>query len=278
MQLQLKKFDISSIKSDSVVVMIGKRNTGKSFLIKDMMFYHRDIPVGTVISATEGANKFFSNIVPPVFIHEEYTPQILENVVKRQRIIQKKIDHQLSTTGRSNIDMRSFLIMDDCMFDNKWTTDVNIRFLFMNGRHVKTLTLITMQHPLGMPPNLRTQIDYVFILRENIVGNRKRIYDNYAGMFPTFDTFCQVMDQCTENYECLVIHNAAKSNKIEDQVFWYVGSDHGDYKIGSPELWNYSNNICAAAAANGNDDGEEEYDITKVKKKNGPMISVKKSR
>ena len=32
-------------------------------------------------------------------------------------------------------------------------------------------------------PNLRTNIDYVFILRENIVSNRKRIYDNYAGMF-----------------------------------------------------------------------------------------------
>ena len=33
--------------------------------------------------------------------------------------------------------------------------------------------------------------------------------------------FFQVMDQCTENYECLVINNNAKSNKLEDQVFWY---------------------------------------------------------
>jgi hypothetical protein len=61
----------------------------------------------------------------------------------------------------------------------------------------------------------------VFILRENIVSNRKRIYDSYAGMFPSFEVFCQVMDQCTENFECLVIHNNAKSNKLEDQVFWY---------------------------------------------------------
>ena len=29
------------------------------------------------------------------------------------------------------------------------------------------------------------------------------------------------MDQCTENYECLVINNNAKSNKLTDQVFWY---------------------------------------------------------
>ena len=78
-----------------------------------------------------------------------------------------------------------------------------------------------MQYALGIPPNLRTNIDYVFILRENFVSKRKRLYEHYAGMFPNFEMFCQVMDQCTENYECLVINNNAKSNKLEDQIFWY---------------------------------------------------------
>jgi hypothetical protein len=59
----------------------------------------------------------------------------------------------------------------------------------MNGRHYKLLFLVTMQYPLGIPPNLRCNVDYVFILRENIVKNRERIYANYAGMFPNFDTF-----------------------------------------------------------------------------------------
>ena len=36
MRLQLKKFDMSSIAADKVVVMIGKRDTGKSFLCKDL--------------------------------------------------------------------------------------------------------------------------------------------------------------------------------------------------------------------------------------------------
>ena len=38
-------------------------------------------------------------------------------------------------------------------------------------------------------------------------------------MFPTFESFAQIMDQCTENYECLVINNNAKSNKFNDQIF-----------------------------------------------------------
>ena len=129
-----------------------------------------------------------------------------------------------------------------------------------------------MQYPLGIPPNLRTNIDYVFILREPYLSNRKRIWENYAGMFPTFESFCQVMDQCTENYECLVIHNNAKSNKLQDQVFWYKASPHDDFHIGHPSFWKYHN----ANYDPDHENNEEEYDPSSVRKKKGCLISVKK--
>ena len=50
MKLELRKFDITRIKNDKVVVLIGKRGTGKSFLVKDLLYYHTDIPIGTVVS------------------------------------------------------------------------------------------------------------------------------------------------------------------------------------------------------------------------------------
>lgn len=139
-----------------------------------------------------------------------------------------------------NMDPRVFLILDDCLYDNSWTKNTDIRSIFMNGRHYKILFLLTMQYALGIPPNLRTNIDYVFILRENYVSNRKRLYEHYAGMFPTFDMFCQVMDQCTENYECLVIDNNANSNQLVDQVFWYKAPERPNFKCGAKEFWDYS--------------------------------------
>ena len=39
----------------------------------------------------------------------------------------------------------------------------------------------------------------------------------------TFEMFCQVMDQYTENYECLVINNNAKSNNWKTR---YSGIKH----------------------------------------------------
>ena len=168
------------------------------------------------------------------FIHEESSRSVIQNVLKRQKLMIEKLK------SNSNLDPRLFLILDDCLYDNTWVKDKNVRSLFMNGRHYKVLFIITMQYALGIPPNLRTNIDYVFILRENYVSNRKRLYEHYAGMFPTFEMFCQVMDQCTENFECLVIDNNAKSNKLDDQVFWYKASDRGEFKIGADDYWQYS--------------------------------------
>jgi hypothetical protein len=251
LNLRLKKFDMTKIKHDKVVVLIGKRETGKSFLVKDLLWHHQSLPVGTVISGTEGANQFYSKVVPPMFIHEEYSPLIIANVLKRQKLVAKKIANDLSTRGTTAVDPRNFLILDDCLYDQSWIRDRNIRYLFMNGRHVHTMFIITMQYAMGIPPNLRTNIDYIFILRENIVANRRRLYEQYAGMFPDFDSFCQVMNQCTENYECLVIDNNAKSNKLEDQVFWYKAAPRQDFRLCSSELW-------AQSAAYSRDDNEEE--------------------
>lgn len=277
MSLELRKFDMKNIsfKPDEskgpVIVLIGRRDTGKSFLVRDLLYYQQSIPIGTVISGTEEGNGFYSNHVPKLFIHNEYNTGIIENVLKRQRQVLKQIKKEQESRRRSTIDPRTFLILDDCLYDSSWSKDKMMRLLFMNGRHWKIMLVITMQYPLGIPPNLRTNIDYVFILREPYLTNRKRIYDNYAGMFPTFESFCQVMDQCTENYECLVINNNAKSNKLQDQIFWYKADAHGSFRLGSKEFWEISRNLPS-------DDEEEQYDPSKSRKRsNGPRINVKKS-
>jgi len=277
MTLELKKFDMKSISfkpnenKGPVVVLIGKRDTGKSFLVRDLLFYQQEIPIGTVIAGTEEGNGFYGKMVPKLFVHNEYNTAIIENILKRQRTVLKQIKKEMETYKRSTIDPRAFVILDDCLYDATWTRDKMMRLLFMNGRHWKIMLVITMQYPLGIPPTLRTNIDYVFILRENYIANRKRIYENYAGMFPTFEAFCQVMDQCTENYECLVINNNSKSNKLHDQVFWYKADSHGDFRLGSKEFWELSKGLK-------DEDEEEQYDPNSVKKRGaGQKISVKKA-
>jgi len=332
--LKLTKFDMSKIKDDSVIVFIGRRNTGKSFLVKDCLYHHRDMPIGTIISGTEKESGYYGKFNPSLFIHYEFTSELVANVNKRQSIVideQKKeirnripyefdwkdrlkdgernsdiiyeIQRKECWIGRqeyqmcqeqirdvkderdgqykvtwniekvpANIDARSYLLLDDCLYDSAWVKDTNIRSFFLNGRHKDLLLIITMQYVMGIPPLLRTNIDYVFILREPYVQNRRRIFENFAGVFPTFEIFCQVMDQCTEDYQCLVIHTNSKSNKLEDQVYWYKAEQHDDFRIGAEEYWKYHNENFEETTEENN----EDIISATTNKKKGPKVHVKR--
>jgi hypothetical protein len=279
MNFQIRKFEMQTIidrceidsRKSPMIVLIGKKDTGKSFLVKDILAHTKEcFPVGTVISGTEVANPFFQEMVPSKLIHDKYKPDIVMNAIKRQLAVKQQRNNDKKRGGNSNVDPRAFLILDDCLYDKTWINEESTRYIFMNGRHIDMVTLITMQYPLGVPPNLRTNIDFVFILRENNISNRKRIYDNYAGMFPTFDMFCQFMDQCTEKYECLVIANGVQSNKLDDQVFWYKASDHQGFKLCDDSLWQ-GNQSFSSTMLSGDD-----FDATKLQTKKGPQVWVKK--
>ena len=229
MNIQLRKFKPESMKDDKVCVLIGKRNTGKSTLVTDILYHKRHLPAGIVMSATEEGNHHYQQYVPDLFIYGDYDREAIERVLERQRQI----------LLRNKPISPAFILLDDCMYDKKFMKDTCIRKCFMNGRHWKIFFMLTMQYCMDLTPDLRANVDYVFILRDNIIQNREKLYKAFFGIFPTFDMFNQIMNACTENYECLVLDNTSKSNKIEDCVFWYKAKLHPQFRIGSPQLWNY---------------------------------------
>ena len=227
--LKLKKFDMRRVKNTETCVFIGKRNTGKSFCVRDLLYYHKKIPVGVVMSGTEHVNPFFGKFIPSVFIHQGYSEKLLDNVLHRQAVAAKEQWKNKSC----------FIVIDDCLSEkNNINKCKAIKEIFFNGRHMGLFFILTMQYPLGLTPDLRTNLDYIFLFRENIAKNRKALYESYAGIFPTFACFEKTLSDVTENYGCLVIHNSGTSNKLEDTVFWYKAEDHGDYKMCHPDMWN----------------------------------------
>ena len=274
MAFNIREFDMNVLKErcamDShkspMIVIIGKKDTGKSFLVRDILYNTQECyPIGTVISGTEVANAFFQHMVPSKLIHDKYSPDIVMQVIKRQLAVK-----QARNAGKTNQDPRAFLILDDCLYDNSWIQQESTRYVFMNGRHIDLSTIITMQYPLGVTPNLRTNVDFIFILRETMINNRKRIYENYAGMFPNFDMFCTFMDQCTENYECLVICNGVQSNRLEDQVFWYKAKPHEEFQLCDRSLWADNKPFMSTMLKMG------EFNPNDYRKTKGPSVWVKK--
>lgn len=231
MNVKLERFDPSRIADDKVCVFVGKRGTGKSTLVADVMYHKRHIPVGIAMSATEDGNHYYQQFIPDLFIYGDYDKEAIERVIDRQK--------KLVGAGKPT---SAFVLLDDCMYDNKFLRDTCIRQIFMNGRHWKIFVMMTMQYCMQLSPDLRANVDYVFILRENIIQNREKLYKSFFGICPTFDMFNQIMTQCTENYECLVLDNTSKSNKIEDCLFWYKAKMRKNFRVGSPAMWNLHKN------------------------------------
>ena len=264
--LSLKKFNMSLVKDDAVCVFIGRRRTGKSVAVQDLLYYKRDIPFGVCISGTEHASPFFQKFIPSTYIHNEFDEASVGELLQRQVEMKRR---KMRDPG-FNVDERLCLIMDDCLYDNEWARTKVMRNLFMNGRHFKILFILTMQYSMGIPPNLRGNIDYTFIMREPQYANRKRLFEQYATAFPDFAIFCQVLDQL-DKYEMLVIDNNSDSNKLEDQVFWYKADIHDKFQFGSQAYWRYHNDNYKE------DDDSTPFNVAKYKhKKNKTLIHLNK--
>jgi hypothetical protein len=230
-KLAIKKFNLASLNKDAVIVLIGKRNTGKSFLTRDILYHMQGMPFGLVVSGSEHVNHFYETFVPKVLVLNEYNDEKMTQLFERQKKIIEKY-------GKEDPRTRAFVIFDDCLYDSgSWGKQKNIKAIFMNGRHYNILFILTMQYPMGIGPELRTNIDFVFILRENIAKNRRRIHENYAGMFDKYDDFCKAMDSLTEDYGAMVIKNNSHSNKLEDQIYWYKAQPRADYKLCDQKYW-----------------------------------------
>jgi hypothetical protein len=244
--LKLKKFNMKWIGEHKILTFIGKRNTGKSILVMDYLYHNQSFPFGTVISPTDDYNLTYRPHVPGIFIHSDYSQELIEASLDRQKDIARNCAVDPAYAG---VDPSGFLLLDDCLADaGDWANDKNIKWIFMNGRHVKMTFILTMQYAMGIPPPLRANIDWIFICKEPKLCNKKRLYEHYAGIFPTFEMFRVTLDAVTKNYGCMVIDNGSTSDRLEDQVFWYRTDpkqypDWDTFKLCHPTFWKDNDEI-----------------------------------
>jgi hypothetical protein len=238
-RLQLKKFNIQNMVNHCTIAMVAKRATGKSYLTKEIMFHKRNIASAVAISRTEKLNSFYSDFIPDSYIYSEYTSDVLTRIYERQS--QMNEDNKVRIkNGKKEKDDSVILIMDDCMSSKgTWLKDPNIMELFFNGRHHHLSFILTMQYAVGIPPEMRSNFDYIFLLAEDSINNRKRLYEHYASMFPSFDIFQQVFSEVTDNYGVMVIDNRVHSKNITEKVYWYKAKTVPTFKVGCKKFHKY---------------------------------------
>lgn len=251
-RLRVRKFDPSTLKEHRIIIVVGKRGTGKSVLQRDLMYHlSKKLDFGLAMTPTEESADTFRQHIPDSWIYNGFSTTKLDTMLTMQRdMVKKKKAKSL------------FLLLDDCMYDKKTLKGVGIRDLFMNGRHLNITLCNAVQYVMDMGPDLRTQVDYVFALRENIISNKNKLWKYFFGMFEKYDDFAKVMDKCTENHSCIVMDNTTGSCNVEECIFWYKANINiEDFKIGSPDFWKLSNSYMKTDEDKQRDEEDELEEI-----------------
>lgn len=104
------------------------------------------------------------------------------------------------------------LVIVDNLYDFSWAL----------VKEKRNSVWVAMSYSRGISPQIREKIDYLFLFKETHIDSCKKIYDLYCcKFFATFAEFHTVFKKYTQNYQCLVIHLASKSDNLLEQVFWY---------------------------------------------------------
>lgn len=235
-----KTFDMEKqLKLGATIVILARRGSGKSVLIKDIMYnLRKKIPHGTIISPTENDDPDFSDYFPMSYIYDKYDPAIIDQIYYRQM---KIIDQMKKEKRSKKINPNTLFVMDDCAHDNKWVKDEQVRELFSNGRHKKITYVVAIQDALVLNPFHRGNVDFCMMLQENSGTTKERMFKSYANIFPNKKIFESVFDQITKDFGVMIIDNANRTSDIEKIVYKYRATVRkpGDFVFGHKKMWQY---------------------------------------
>jgi hypothetical protein len=224
----INMFDIDDVVDNPFFALVAKRGSGKSWIIKDLVFNLWDkkkIENCIVFAPADKMANFYESFIPKENVFYELDVEKIREILNTQI---EKNNQQIQSTC---------IILDDCLSSNRnWEKNPVLYDLLINTKRYHITLILSMQFPLGINQELRCFIDYVLLGADDLIGNQKRLYDYYAGIFPNFNGFKQTFEQTTQNFDfmCLSLINTGINQNFEDKVKWFKSKEiQNENKIGS---------------------------------------------
>lgn len=217
--LQIKRFDVSSMKENASILIIGRTRTGKTTLkrylfalMSDRKPFNLGIHLGGTIEAKKGVEEIF-----PKSLILDYN---LEKFKKCWNSI-KEEEKNIKQQG-----FKTIFDLDDVGFDKKLFKTSEFRDFGMNGRNLNCCRVTCVQYPVDMPPEIREQYDYVFVTRCASRDTADKLHKYYFGsVIPKKDAFLKVLKACTQNYEVLVYDRTVSDDADPSKCLFFIKAD-----------------------------------------------------
>jgi energy-coupling factor transporter ATP-binding protein EcfA2 len=211
---KIKKWKPEEAKSNRIFLIVGRRGSGKTVLLRHLMYIMKDrIDFAIAFCPTVESRNMLKEHLPEACVYD--------------RLVQSKVDDTVAAASQlaaKGVKRKFLLIFDDVLYEKAAFRTKAIRELFFNGRHYGCAALILTQYLVDIEPSLRSNVDFCVTFKDNILSNKMRLWKYMFGLLSTMDDFVSVHDRCTQNYECLVLDNTGASSAVSDSLFWYTAN------------------------------------------------------
>lgn len=223
--MQVPKFNLEDMCPNPFIFICGKKGSKKTAIIKDILRQNSSSRK-LIVSCYEDTRHEYSA--------EFYDAQIYDNGCNIKdnikdvvtNFISEQEDLLTNISDGSLVNHQSIIVLDDVFSTTQLTAASSILSLIVEKCKRNNITcVITMQFPLGINIEVRSSFDYVFLCNEDYISNKKRLYDHYAGTFPSYQSFDSAFMQLTRNHSCEMVIRQWYGDKsfltIHDRVRYY---------------------------------------------------------
>jgi hypothetical protein len=220
MQLNLEKdyyvhnYNLDNIKN-GIVFIIGRRCSGRTTLVKDILIQKRGYPIGRIFTMTEWDQNYYSEFCDKTNITIRYNSYLLKEVIDKQK--------------KNNKDMRIIIFDDALSIKCDWVEDEDMAELLNKSKELNILAIFCFQFSFNHQ-KLAESVDQVFMLEEDFSNHKERLYKYYASdiykEYKDFDRLLQRVNK-DDKYNTVVIDKKAYANptNVNEVVFKYKAID-----------------------------------------------------
>lgn len=214
-----KKYDPDPVtnklfKPDATVVVQGRRRTGKSTFVTEMLLRRRRLYPKIFMFTGTKRNNYWQQYLPVHKIAEGLDDDLLGELIELNSARYEQWKIEWERTGKVRGNPLTLFVFEDLVAEKILRQAPHLETATMNGRHHGVPCYIMAQVIVGLTPNQRDNIDEWVFFRPDDQRTPNMIRETFG------DDVLEVAKRVWKDGRAFII-NTAPRLPIEERMFWY---------------------------------------------------------
>jgi hypothetical protein len=221
----VKKFNLKWVRWGNAITLLGKRGSGKTFMMKELIRYF-EADLNIVFAGSDGSYMEFCEITNPLFVYDAFSNvDIVEKVL---------LDLMALVRNKTAPRPRKILVLfDDLGCEEDVMKSKILLSLYARGRHLNLIdgqemgvtVVIAIQQAKMIGPKIRDNTDFLFCHALPSISSLRIVWSEYTTI-PSFPVFSKIYEDLhnEKDYASLVINNLNGASRQKRSLTWYCAN------------------------------------------------------